>query len=56
LPHGDVVQVLLTVDGTMPLREGMILLVHLPTESLRILAAPRTEPTANGGSRGTNAT
>jgi spermidine/putrescine transport system ATP-binding protein len=56
LPHGDVVQVLLTVDGTMPLREGMVLLVHLPTESLRILAAPEAEPMANGGSRQTDAT
>jgi spermidine/putrescine transport system ATP-binding protein len=52
LPHGDVVQVLLTVDGTMDLREGMPLLVHLPTESLRILAASDAEPDSDEGSRG----
>jgi spermidine/putrescine transport system ATP-binding protein len=39
LPHGDVLQVLLTADATMTPREGMPLLVHLPTESLRILTA-----------------
>jgi spermidine/putrescine transport system ATP-binding protein len=56
LPHGDVVQVLLTVDGTMPLEEGMPVLVHLPTESLRILAASDAEPAADGDSSGTSAT
>jgi spermidine/putrescine transport system ATP-binding protein len=39
LPHGEMLQVLLTVDAKMQLREGMPLLVHLPTESLRILSA-----------------
>jgi spermidine/putrescine transport system ATP-binding protein len=39
LPHGEMLQVLLTVDAKMQLREGMPLLVHLPTESLRILTA-----------------
>jgi spermidine/putrescine transport system ATP-binding protein len=52
LPHGDVVQVLLTVDAAMDLREGMPLLVHLPTDSLRILAASDTEPVSDGDSRG----
>jgi spermidine/putrescine transport system ATP-binding protein len=50
LPHGDVVQVLLTIDGAMDLREGMPLLVHLPTDSLRILAASEAEPVSDGGS------
>ena len=49
LPHGEVLQVLITVDAKMQLREGMPLLVHLPTESLRILAASEAEPAVNGG-------
>jgi spermidine/putrescine transport system ATP-binding protein len=49
LAHGDVLQVLLTIDGQMNLREGMPLLVHLPTESLRILAASEAEPGSDGG-------
>jgi spermidine/putrescine transport system ATP-binding protein len=49
LPHGEVLQVLLTVDAKMQLREGMPLLVHLPTESLRILAASEAEPAVDGG-------
>jgi spermidine/putrescine transport system ATP-binding protein len=48
LPHGEVLQVLLTVDAKMQLREGMPLLVHLPTESLRILAASEAEPAVDG--------
>jgi spermidine/putrescine transport system ATP-binding protein len=47
--HGDVLQVLLTIDGQMNLREGMPLLVHLPTESLRILATPAAEPPSDRG-------
>jgi spermidine/putrescine transport system ATP-binding protein len=49
LPHGEVLQVLITVDAKMPLREGMPLLVHLPTESLRILATSEAEPAADVG-------
>jgi spermidine/putrescine transport system ATP-binding protein len=51
LPHGDVVQVLVGVDGPMSLREGMPLLVHLPTDSLRILAASDGEPISAGDSQ-----
>jgi spermidine/putrescine transport system ATP-binding protein len=49
LPHGEVLQVLLTVDAEMQPREGMPLLVHLPTDSLRILAASEAEPTVDAG-------
>jgi spermidine/putrescine transport system ATP-binding protein len=48
LAHGDVLQVLLTVDAKMHLREGMPLLVHLPTDCLRILAASEAEAVADG--------
>jgi len=44
LQHGESLQVLLTVDRDIDLREGMPVLVHLPTDCLRILAASDGEP------------
>jgi spermidine/putrescine transport system ATP-binding protein len=44
LPHGDVLQVMLNANEQPPFREGTPVLVHLPSEALRMLAASDAEP------------